>query len=249
VLKNEIGCRFLFIRRVAILAQHTLDRGPQFGTYRFLDRPVDGHIGANALGNFTGNEVQVFVAENLAWKLAAVLSGDLPDHLLDTYEAERKPHARAMIRLAKLVGTVMTGGGEFGKRARRLVAPRLHYLPGVRQHVLDSRTPPLRRTALVARPRLGRSLAGQLCPNAAVDGTRRFDDLAAGRFALVTATAPTPAQRCDIERRGAVVVTATPGSELHRWLGRGRAAIVRPDGTVQRTGRAITTLIKALTPA
>ena len=103
------------------------------------------------------------------WKLAAVLSGDLPEHLLDTYEAERKPHARAMIRLAKLVGTVMTGGGEFGKLARRMVAPRLHHLPGVKQHVLDSRTPPLRRTALVARPRLGRSPAGQLCPNAAID--------------------------------------------------------------------------------
>ena len=112
-------------------------------------------------------------ATNLTWKLAAVLSGDLPEHLadsyLDTYEAERKPHARAMIRLAKLVGTVMTGGGEFGRMARRLVAPGLHHLPGIRQHVLDSRTPPLRRTALVARSRLGRSLAGQLCPNAPID--------------------------------------------------------------------------------
>ncbi len=187
-------------------------------------------------------------ATNLAWKLAAVLSGDLPEHLLDTYEAERKPHARAMIRLAKLVGTVMTGGGEFGKVARRLVAPRLHHLPGARQHVLDSRTPPLRRTALVARPRLGRSLAGRLCPNAAIDDAHRFDDLAAGRFALVTATTPTRAQQRAIARRGAVVIAAAPGSELHRWLGRGRAAIVRPDGTVQRTGRHIKPLINGLTP-
>ena len=116
-------------------------------------------------------------AANLAWKLAAVLSGHLPDHLadiyLDTYEAERKPHARAMIRLAKLIGTVMTGGGELGKLARRLVAPRLHHLPGVKDHVLDSRTPPLRRTALVARPRLRRTSAGQLCPNTPVDAAHR----------------------------------------------------------------------------
>jgi 3-(3-hydroxy-phenyl)propionate hydroxylase len=189
-------------------------------------------------------------AANLTWKLAAVLSSDLPEHLLDTYEAERKPHARAMIRLAKLVGTVMTGGGEFGKVARRLVAPRLHHLPGIKQHVLDSRTPPLRRTALVTRPRLGRSLAGQLCPNAAIDDTDRFDDLAAGRFALVTSTTPTPAQQHEIARRKAVVITAAPGSDLHRWLRRGRAhaAVVRPDGTVQRTGRHITALIDGLTP-
>ena len=189
-------------------------------------------------------------ATNLTWKLAAVLSGDLPDHLLDTYEAERKPHTRAMIRLAKLVGTVMTGGGEFGRMARRLLAPRLHQLPGIKQHVLDSRTPPLRRTALVSRSRLGRSLAGQLCPNAPIDDDHRIDDLAAGRFALVTVTAPTPAQQREIERRGAVVIAAAPGSDLHRWLrrGRARAALVRPDGTVQRTGRAITPLINGLTP-
>jgi 3-(3-hydroxy-phenyl)propionate hydroxylase len=193
-------------------------------------------------------------AANLAWKLAAVLSGDLPEHLantyLDTYEAERKPHARAMIRLAKLIGTVMTGGGELGKLTRRLVAPRLQHLPGVKDHVLDSRTPPLRRTTLVARPRLRRTSAGQLCPNTAVDAAHRFDDLAAGRFALVTTMAPTPAQECEIERRGAVVITAAPGSDLHRWLRRGRtrAALVRPDGTVQRTASALAPLLHDLTP-
>ena len=32
---------------------------------------------------------------NLSWKIAGVLSGDLPESVLDTYEVERKPHARA----------------------------------------------------------------------------------------------------------------------------------------------------------
>ncbi|MEK6440367.1 bifunctional 3-(3-hydroxy-phenyl)propionate/3-hydroxycinnamic acid hydroxylase MhpA [Pseudonocardia sp. T1-2H] len=187
-------------------------------------------------------------AANLSWKLAAVLRGALPEHLLDTYEAERKPHAHAMIRLAKLIGTVMTGGGGVGGLVRRIVAPRLHHVPRIKQHILDSRTPPLRRTALVARPRLRRTLAGQLCPNAFADGTRRFDDLAAGRFALVTTTAPTPGEKSEIERCGAVVVTAEPGSALHRWLqrGRARAAIVRPDATVQRAGRDVPALAAGL---
>jgi len=188
-------------------------------------------------------------AANLAWKLAAVLSSDLPEHLLDTYEAERKPHTRAMIRMAKLVGTVMTGGGEFGKVARRRVAPHLHRLPGLGQHVLDSRTPPLPRTALITRPRLRRSLAGQLCPNAPVDDAHRVDDRTAGRYALITVTTPTAAQQHEIARRGAVLIVAAPGTELHGWLrrGRARAAVVRPDGTVQRTGRHITALIDGLT--
>lgn len=67
-------------------------------------------------------------AANLAWKLAGVLAGSLPETVLDTYETERRPHARAMIRRAKLVGTVMTGGGELGKLLRGVLAPRLHRL-------------------------------------------------------------------------------------------------------------------------
>jgi 3-(3-hydroxy-phenyl)propionate hydroxylase len=41
---------------------------------------------------------------NLSWKIAGVLSGDLPGSVLDMYEVERKPHARALRRLAKLIG-------------------------------------------------------------------------------------------------------------------------------------------------
>ena len=52
-------------------------------------------------------------AANLAWKLAGVLAGRLPETVLDTYQAERKPHARALIRLAKLVGTAMTGAASW----------------------------------------------------------------------------------------------------------------------------------------
>src|SRR6185369_13493945 len=36
-------------------------------------------------------------AMNVAWKLAGVLDGTLPETVLDTYEIERKHHARAMI--------------------------------------------------------------------------------------------------------------------------------------------------------
>ena len=68
-------------------------------------------------------------AMNLSWKIAGVLSGDLPEPVLDTYQVERKPHARAMIRLAKLVGVSMTQGGRAGDLLRHLIAPRLHLGP------------------------------------------------------------------------------------------------------------------------
>ena len=185
-------------------------------------------------------------AINLSWKLAGVLAGDLPDSVLDTYETERKPHARAMIRLAKLVGAAMTAGGEVGDLLRRVLAPRLHHVPGVKRLVLDGETPPLRHSALVARPRLRRGLAGRLCPNPQLDDGHRLDEVTAGRFAVITRIEPTAAQRADVADRGAVLLVARSGSELDSWLrrGRARAAIVRPDGTVLRAGRNLDALIR-----
>ena len=70
-------------------------------------------------------------AMNLNWKIAAVLSGDLPKSVLDTYEVERKPHARALIRLARLIGVAMTPGRPDRRRppathrSSRAVGPRI----------------------------------------------------------------------------------------------------------------------------
>jgi 3-(3-hydroxy-phenyl)propionate hydroxylase len=177
-------------------------------------------------------------AMNLSWKLAGVLAGDLPQTVLDTYEAERKPHARALIRLAKLMGVLMTQGGRAGDVARRLLAPRLHHVPGLRAKILDSETPSLRRTSLVKRPRLRPSLAGRLCPNARLGDGRRFDEVAGNRFALIVVEPLTAHQSDAVTRRGAVVVDAPAGTALHVWLTgrRAVAALVRPDRTVMCAG-------------
>ena len=193
-------------------------------------------------------------ADNLAWKLAGVLAGTMPETVLDTYQPEREPHARALIRLARLVGIAMTEGGEVGNVLRGVLAPRLHLLPRVASLVLSSETPALHRSGLVTRPRLRRGLAGGLCPNAPLADGRRLDDVVAGRFALVTSLDVTAGLNALVTRRGGVLVTAAPGSALHRWLGRGRAAgaVVRPDGTVLRAGRNLTELccaIPAFAPA
>ncbi|NJP34533.1 bifunctional 3-(3-hydroxy-phenyl)propionate/3-hydroxycinnamic acid hydroxylase MhpA [Micromonospora thermarum] len=183
-------------------------------------------------------------AMNIAWKLAGVLHGALPENVLDTYQIERRHHARSMIRLAKVIGTAMTAGGRVGDLVRRAVAPRLHLVPRLRDLAADSETPALHRSALVVRPRLRRGLAGRLCPNAILDDERRFDDVAAGRFAIVTSTTPPARQRAEVEGQGAVLITVRPGDELHRWLTRGRVnvALVRPDGTVLDAGPRLSML-------
>jgi 3-(3-hydroxy-phenyl)propionate hydroxylase len=171
-------------------------------------------------------------AANLGWKLAGVLDGSLPESVLDSYQVERKPHARSMIRLAKLMGALMTEGGSTGNLLRRLVAPRLAVLPGLRARVVESETPALRSSALVIRRGRGRRLAGRLCPNPPMPGGGRLDDLSRGRFLVVTdgiVRAPNPADAC--------VVPAPEGSDLQHWLRRHRAqvVVVRPDHTVMRS--------------
>ena len=171
--------------------------------------------------------------------------------MLDTYQAERKPHARALIRLAKLVGTAMTDGGELGNLLRRLrraaTAPHARRSSGTSW---TAETPPLRRCDLVARPRLRRSLAGRLCPNAVLDDGRRFDDVAAGRFAVVTTTAADPGHSsADIDaarRPSSSPPHPAPSCTAGCAADAPRAAIVRPDGTVLRAGRDLSALCAAL---
>jgi 3-(3-hydroxy-phenyl)propionate hydroxylase len=186
-------------------------------------------------------------AMNLAWKLAAVLSADLPESVLDSYQVERKPHARTLIQQAKLIGVAMTQGGRAGDVLRRLIAPRLHSVPGLRDRLLDSETPPLNKSALLHRGRFRRSLPGRLCPNAVLPDGARLDDEVPGGFLLVTTATLTDQQQELLSDRGVRVVTARPDSQLHRWLlsGHAAAALVRPDHTVMRAGKDVSAICRS----
>lgn len=174
-------------------------------------------------------------AANLSWKVAAVLDGSLPADVLDSYQVERAPHARAMIALAITVGRAMTGGGRIGNRLRGLVVPLLVRLPGLRKRVLDSVTPALAASRLNHRPRFGRALSGTLCPNALLESGERFDAAVGSRFALVAHDASAEAFE-SLRARGVVVVPTGGSAELAAWLGRHQAALVRPDRTVLAAG-------------
>jgi 3-(3-hydroxy-phenyl)propionate hydroxylase len=184
---------------------------------------------------------------NLSWKIAGVLSGDLPEPVLDTYEVERKPHARALILLAKLIGVSMTRGGRAGDLLRKAIAPRLHWIPGLRDRLLDSETPPLRRSALVEGRGRRKSLNGRLCPNALLADGTRYDDVTRDGFVFVTGVPLSPRLRAVLAGRGTEVLEAQPGSPLYNWLadGKSSAALVRPDFTVLRAGRDVAGLCEA----
>jgi len=189
-------------------------------------------------------------ALNLTWKLAGVLNGDLPDTVLDTYQLERKPHVRSMIGVAISMGWAMTAGGGLGNIFRRAVFPRIRHLPFIGTRVVDGVTPALRRSALVIKSPSAWQLAGNQCPNPAVGGGLRLDDVIGNRFALITTARLSAAQRTELDRRGAAGITTVPGSQLDRWLrhGRATAAIIRPDSTVMQAGRSAEALCRAVPP-
>ena len=184
---------------------------------------------------------------NLSWKIAGVLSGDLPESVLDTYAVERRPHARALIQLAKLIGVSMTQGGRAGDLLRRAIAPHLHRVPGLRGRLLDSETPPLSRSDLVAARGLRAPLNGRLCPNALLTDGTRYDDVTRGGFVLVTGVPLLSQQVALLAERGTKVLQVQPGSALFQWLadGKASAALVRPDFTVLRAGRDVAVLCDA----
>ncbi|MFB7859828.1 bifunctional 3-(3-hydroxy-phenyl)propionate/3-hydroxycinnamic acid hydroxylase [Rhodococcus qingshengii] len=82
---------------------------------RFADRWRVGRVflagdAAHAMPPWIGQGMSAGVrdAANLCWKLGSVLSGSLPDSVLDTYQTERMPHVRETTKRAVSVGRIIT---------------------------------------------------------------------------------------------------------------------------------------------
>jgi 3-(3-hydroxy-phenyl)propionate hydroxylase len=169
----------------------------------------------------------------VAWKLAAVLAG-ADDALLDTHQAERAPHARALIRVAVLLGRLMTGGGNRAALVRRGVLAGVGRVPRLAAFASSSRTPPLPPGPLVRRRRFAPgSPVGGLLPQPPVEGPLRLDDVLGPGWTALTAGGRVPA---DWPGRVVRVGADVRSPELARWLG-SRSVLVRPDRIVAAVSR------------
>lgn len=81
------------------------------------------HIHSPAGGQ--GMNTGIGDAINLAWKVAAVLSGGAPDTLLDSYEAERIGFARRLVETTDRVFSFVNADGPIANVVRTRVAPVL----------------------------------------------------------------------------------------------------------------------------
>jgi hypothetical protein len=157
-----------------------------------------------------------------------VLTGQAGQDLLGTYDAERRPHARALIKKAVRVGWAMTGGQDRAAAIRRIALAAAVRSKRFRQAMGSTATPRLKAGALQRVPRHRRAhmpaalRPGSLIPNPLVsadDGPPvRLDTILAGRTAVLTARQP-DTELADHCRRHALVLVRITGTSTPPQLG------------------------------
>jgi 3-(3-hydroxy-phenyl)propionate hydroxylase len=112
-------------------------------------------------------------AANLGWKLAAVVNGHADDALLDTYDVERRKHARAMIDLSTMVGRVISPTNRRVAALRDRVIHAASVVPSLKRYILEMRFKPMPRyeqgAVFHAEPRSESSPTGTLFIQPRVD--------------------------------------------------------------------------------
>ncbi|RAS25109.1 MULTISPECIES: bifunctional 3-(3-hydroxy-phenyl)propionate/3-hydroxycinnamic acid hydroxylase [unclassified Pseudomonas] len=131
-------------------------------------------------------------ASNLGWKLALVAKGLAGEALLDTYEQERRDHAKAMIDLSVLAGHVLAPPKRWQGTLRDGVSWALNYLPAVKRYFLEMRFKPMpqyAKGALVAEANSKASPVGRMFiqPKVVTEAgeTRLLDDVIGSNFAFI----------------------------------------------------------------
>jgi len=199
-------------------------------------------------------------AQNLAWKLAAVLKGQASDGLLDTYQAEREPHFRGILERAIECGRIV---GVFDREeaaardqdfARRVAAGDVPFS--------SYQVPSLTGGLLADHPSAPAGSLGRQCRVELADGsTHLLDDVVGGgAVLLVSARAVSGAEtdsallRVAAERSEVAVWTLVTSQAPDRdvtsrdahtlttldpafssWIDEYRYVLVRPDRYVQGT--------------
>ncbi|MGV9251222.1 FAD-dependent monooxygenase [Streptomyces sp. NPDC003697] len=158
-------------------------------------------------------------AANLGWKLAQVLSGHAPEALLATYESERHPVGRSVLRSSGGIVRLAMAARPWTRALRAVLAAFLNTVPPVRRRAVGQVTGIGYR---YPAPRGSHPLAGARVPDVALaGGSRLYEALRGGRFVLISP------QAYEVGRDRAARLTGV------RWASDRRTAVlVRPDGYV-----------------
>ncbi len=165
-----------------------------FSTYRVHHRVTDSfrkgrvflvgdaaHVHSPAGGQ--GMNTGIADAINLAWKLAAVVHGNAPDSLLDSYDQERKAFAKKLVDTTDRIFTFVTAESGFADFVRTRIAP---IVAGVAYRVDSAREMMFRmisqttlnyQESALSAGKAGKVEGGDRLPWVEIDGKDNFDTL------------------------------------------------------------------------
>jgi 2-polyprenyl-6-methoxyphenol hydroxylase-like FAD-dependent oxidoreductase len=179
-------------------------------------------------------------AVNLAWKLAAVLTGAAGDGLLDTYEPERIAFARRLVATTDRVFTFVSRPGRVARFVRTrlvpLIAPPIFRLTAARRFLFRtvSQIGVHYRHSPLSAGEAGSVRGGDRLPWVETGpGADNFAPLASLGWQVHVYGEPRPglAEACAELRLPLHVFAWQPGMR-RAGLGRGALYLVRPDGYV-----------------
>lgn len=131
-------------------------------------------------------------ANNLSWKLSLVVKGLADPSLLDTYQQERRDHAKAMIDLSVLAGKVLAPPKKWQATLRDGVSWLLNYVPPVKRYFVEMRFKPMPKyhqgVLVEPKPALKDSPVGKLFIQPMVrvgNEISKLDDVIGQNFAVI----------------------------------------------------------------
>lgn len=130
-------------------------------------------------------------ASNLAWKLSRVVKRLAHDSLLDSYELERRDHAKAMIDLSVMAGHVLAPPKRWQGTLRDGVSWLLNYVPPIKRYFVEMRFKPMpqyTRGALIVPSEKGSPVGKMFIqPQVLTDAgaTVRLDEVIGENFAII----------------------------------------------------------------
>ncbi|MBT2504556.1 FAD-dependent oxidoreductase [Streptomyces sp. ISL-98] len=122
-------------------------------------------------------------AANLGWKLAAVVNGQASEGLLDTYNAERHPVGRAVLRSSGAIIRLSMAHNVAQRGLRAVLAFAAGHLRPVTRKAIGQITG---IGYAYGAPRGSHPLTGKRVPDVELKDGRLYEELRAGKFVLIT---------------------------------------------------------------
>ncbi len=192
---------------------------------------------AHAMPPWIGQGMSAGVRDvaNLCWKLAAVINAQAPDSLLDSYQAERKPHVTEVTRRACLTGRIITERNRIVASIRNHVFRAMSRLPGMDAALVKMTWIPDARYKEGYFAGSQRAVGWQIPQPWVTDdagATVRLDDILGGQWAILHTGIPPSGTQVWTELGVPAIRVSDP--TLTRWLRRKKASavVVRPDGFI-----------------